>query len=65
MEAPWAVVSHVCDFEKDGPGKKQNQDPEPGKSKLLFKEFLSEIPWEAALGDKGVEQSQLLFKEEF
>lgn len=45
--------------------QKRSQDPEPGESKFLFKEFLSEVPWEAVLGDEGVEQSWLLFKEEF
>ena len=58
-------MSQVCGFQEDGPGKKQSQDPEPGESRFLFKEFLSEVPWEAVLGDEGVEQSWLLFKEEF
>lgn len=52
-------------LEEFGPGKEQSDDPKTEKSEILSKELLDEIPWEAVLRDKGMEQSWQLSRDAF
>ena len=52
-------------LEEFGPGKEQSDDHKKAKSEILSKELLDEIPWEAVLRDKGMEQSWQLSRDAF